>query len=123
MIALQPGAQLPSTGTSSWPHLDVNVVIQRVDELVRRPNLLDQAGLGLCGEAAFYRHILQHKPTVFSSMANSLLRKGIGFIGDLKIRPDWIFPDLRNADYPALVKKYGKDIPKQADWMVLSALR
>lgn len=132
MIALAPNAQITSSTKSSWPRLDEKTVIDRIDELKKHPNLIDQGALGLCGEAAFFHHVLQRRPILFGSMAKLLFMDGIGFIGDLVIRPDWIFPDLRNADYPAIVAarliEQALDptlasIPPQADWMVLSALR
>jgi hypothetical protein len=120
MIALESNAQLPTSIGSVWPHLDANTVMNRIAVLKSNPNLIKQGSLGLCGEAAFFHHVLKRNPIVFSSMAKLLFMDGWGFVGNLTIHPD---SDLRNADYAAIVAAFPtKTIPPQADWMVLSAL-
>lgn len=114
----------PAGGTKSrWPNLDKTTVMNRLEALRNDADLIDQAALGLCGEATFYHHVIQRDPAKFYSMATALYGAGIGFIGKLKIDPD---SDLRSADYSGIVAKRGNKkppIPVQADWMLLSALR
>jgi hypothetical protein len=121
MLALEPSAIIPSSLKSSWPHLDEKTVMSRLDALKKNPNLIDQGALGLCGEAAFYHHVLQRRPLLFGTMAKLLFTDSWGFIGNLTIHPD---SDLLNADYAAIAAAFPNEIlPPQADWMVLSALR
>lgn len=120
MLACEPNVQITSSMKSSWPHLDEKIVMSRLDDLKRNPNLVNQGSLGLCGEAAFFRHVLQRRPTLFVHAAKLLFAEGWGFVNNLVIHPD---SDLRNADYSAIVAAFPtKVIPPQADWMVLSAL-
>jgi hypothetical protein len=120
MLALQSTTTFSSTLKSSWPHLDEKTVMNRVDLLKKNPNQITQAGLPCCAEAAFFHHVLQRRPVVFDTMAKLLFKTGIGFIGDLVIRPD---EDLLEADYAqSVLDNDAGDLPEQADWMVLSAL-
>jgi hypothetical protein len=122
MLAIEPKAHIASTKKSSWLHLDETTVMNRVEVLKKYPNLINQGALGLCGEAAFFRHVLQRRPLLFGVMAELLFMDGWGFVGDLVIHPD---SDLRDADYPQIVADRGSTfppIPEQADWMVMSAL-
>jgi hypothetical protein len=119
MLALEPKAQVQSSAKSVWPHLDADTVMNRVDALKKNPNLINQGALGLCGEATFYHHVLQRRPILFGSMAKLLFMDGIGFIGDLMIKPD---DDLLEADYIQIAAN-SPGVPPQTDWMVLSALR
>jgi hypothetical protein len=119
MLALEPKAKIASSAKSSWPHLVEKTVMSRIDDLKKNPNLIKQGALGLCGEAAFYHHILQRRPILFASMAKLLFMEGIGFIGDLVIKPD---DDLLEANYTQIANT-SPGIPPQTDWMVLSALR
>lgn len=121
MLAIDPKARITSTTRSSWPHLSETTVLNRGEALMKNPNLINQAGLGLCGEATFFHHVLQHRPLLFGSMLKLLFMDGIGFIGDLVIKPD---DDLLKADYTQIVSAHDPTaIPPQTDWMVLSALR
>ncbi|HEV7681135.1 MAG TPA: hypothetical protein VGO68_03360 [Pyrinomonadaceae bacterium] len=121
MLVLEPSAVISSSLKSSWLHLDEKTVMNRIDDLKSNPNLIDQGALGLCGEAAFYHHVLQRRPILFGSMAKILFTDSWGFIGNLTIHPD---PDLLNANYAAIVAAFPNEtMPPQADWMVLSALR
>jgi hypothetical protein len=122
MLALEAGAKITSAAKSSWPHLDEHTVMSRVTDLKTNPNLIKQGALPLCGEAAFFHHVLQRRPLVLGVMAKLLFMDGIGFLGDLVIRPD---DDLLNANYGQIVADRGNEsppIPPQADWMMLSAL-
>lgn len=134
MLASAPDVNLPSSLPSSWPHLNEQIVINRIGALKANPNLIDQGALGLCGEAAFFHHVLQRCPIRFGAMAKLLFMDGTGWLNDLKIHPD---SDLRNADYPVIVTdrlfeiqealdeepaRHLSEIPDQADWMILSSL-
>lgn len=103
----------------AWPKLDPALVLPRIDALAADANLFNQGALGLCTAAAFYHHVLQRHGADFKSFATALYGGGIGFLGKLKINPG---TDLRNADYGALALKT-PNMPPQADWMVMSALR
>ncbi len=123
MLALQPNVQITSSSKSSWPHLDEKTVMNRVTDLKRHPNLINQGALGLCGEAAFYHHIIQRDPAGFFAMAYVLFLDGASIVGKLLIDPD---SDLLSANYSAIVSDRGSmfpPIPPQADWMLLAALR
>ncbi|HSV65019.1 MAG TPA: hypothetical protein VLJ59_03800 [Mycobacteriales bacterium] len=111
-------ASSPLTFRKAWPKLDENTVLTRIKALAGNANLFNQAGIGLCTAAAFYHHAIQRKPAEFKLFADALYGGGIGFLGDLKVAPGW---DLRNADYGKLLAKH--DMPPQADWMLMSALR
>jgi hypothetical protein len=118
MLALESSLQFAMSTKSSWPHLDEMTVMNRIDELKKDPNLIDQGSLGLCGEAAFFHHALQRNPVLFGSMAKLLFMDGWGFLKDITIHPD---SDLLDKDYSA-IRTADPSIPYQADWMVLSAL-
>lgn len=120
---LGAGAESPQASAGSgaaWPKLRADVVIPRLQVLKTNPNEFDQGGIGLCTAAAFYHHIIQKKPDEFYSYALDLYKVGSGYIGKLKVKPG---SDLRNADYSALAAKYPGAIPREADWMLMSALR
>jgi hypothetical protein len=126
MLAIQPSAKLSAAMKSSWPHLDADTVMKRVDVLKNNPNLIDQGALGLCGEATFFHHILQRDPLGFVAFAKLMFMDAVGFVGNFKIQPDTGMFNLTDADYGAIVAARGTTyppIPPQADWMVLSALR
>ena len=112
--------QAPVVSTSkAWPRLDRIAVLTRLNDLKGNANLFNQGSIGLCTAAAFYHHIIQKDPLQFYSFAVGLYGSGIGFLGKLKVAPD---DDLRNTDYIGLAKKYS-NMPPQADWMLMSALR
>lgn len=102
-----------------WPHLDDTQVFSRIQQLKQHPHLFNQGALGLCTAAAFYRHMIQRDPGGFENFANTLYRTGVGYLGELRVRPG---SDLRRVDYPALVSST-PNFPPQADWMLMSALR
>lgn len=123
MLVLEPSAVISSELKSSWLHLDEKTVMNRIDDLKMNPNLINQGSLGLCGEAAFFHHVLQRRPILFGSMAKMLFMYGIGFVGDLVIKPD---DDLLEADYVQIAidtDTGNSHLPPQTDWMVLSSLR
>lgn len=103
----------------AWPKLDPTAVTSRIKDLSADANLFDQGALGLCTAAAFFHHILQRRGPEFQVLASSLYGSGIGFLGKMRVAPG---SDLRNADYSALALKT-PNMPPQADWMVMSALR
>lgn len=134
MFASAPDVTLPASLPSKWPHLNEQEVMAGIGRLKANANRIDQGALGLCGEAAFFHHVLQRDPVLFGRMARLLFTDGWGFINDLTIHPD---DDLLNADYGALVAAQNIEIaqgltrnpqeflppmPPQADWMILSSL-
>jgi hypothetical protein len=118
MLALDPNVQIPTASKSSWTGLDEKTVMNRIDELKHDANAIEQGSLGLCGEAAFFHHVLQLQPALFGSMAKSLFMTGWGFLKDITIHPR---PGLLNNNY-LTIRAADRSIPSQADWMVLSAL-
>jgi hypothetical protein len=107
------------TTRKAWPKLDSTTVLTRIKDLGANANLFNQGALGLCTAAAFYHHVLQNHGPQFESFASELYGGGIGFLGKLKVAPG---SDLRNADFAALALNT-PNMPPQADWMVMSALR
>jgi len=107
------------TSSSAWPKLDPRLVISRLKKLQGNANLFDQGGIGLCPAAAFYHHMIQKNPIGFGLFAKELHAQGMGYLNNLKIAPE---DSLRNVDYNALAKTHG-NMPPQADWMLMAALR
>jgi hypothetical protein len=121
-IAAALGSTQTSAGggkASPWKHLTKATVLSEIEAFALAPDSLDQGALGLCGEAAFLRHVIQRKPDEWRSFAKALYSGGTGFIGQLKVSPD---SDLMNADWPAIKAKHPA-LPAQASWMAMSALR
>ncbi|GFN30044.1 hypothetical protein [Paenibacillus xylaniclasticus] len=112
-------ASSPLEARKAWPKLDPTQVLTRIEQLKNNANLFNQGRIGLCTAACFYHHIIQKEPAKFESFAKALYGGGIGFLGNLKVAPDY---DLRNADYNALASQW-PNMPPQADWMLMSALR
>jgi hypothetical protein len=108
------------TGTSPWK-LNRVTVATRLRDLVTNSNLVKQAGLNLCGPAAFVRVWVARDPVAFVSFAVELFEQGHSKIGDYEVRPD--ADSLLGEDYATLLIKYGAQLPPQADWMVLGSLR
>ena len=69
--------------------------------------------------AAFYHHIIQKDSLKFSLFSTGLYGQGISFLGNLKVSPG---DDLRNTDFNVLANNFA-NMPPQADWMLMSALR
>ncbi len=109
----------PLTARKAWPKLDSNQVLTRIHDLADNANLFNQGAIGLCTTAVFYHHIIQKEPQEFTSFANALYGAGIGFLGALKVSPDY---DLRNADYASLAAQ-STNFPPQADWMLMASIR
>lgn len=104
-----------------WPELDADLVLERIRMLKANANLFYQGGFDLCIGAAFFHVIIQTNPNEFENFATALVGAGIGFLGNLKVRPR---RDLRDADYAEIVSRLGKKlVPPQADWMLMCSIR
>lgn len=115
-----PSPATAAAGTSTaWPRLQRAPVISRLKQLRGNANLVNQGAFGLCSAAAFYHHIIQRDANQFYLFAEQLYETGSGQIGQLVVAPG---QDLRSASYTELKKKH-PDIPPEADWMILAALR
>lgn len=122
------------TDTGAWPSLDRAMVAQRLTQLVTDPSTsgclqsdsynacgprsLRQAGLNLCGPAAFFQTALGRDPVAVMQFATDLFDSGSATIGSLTVSPG---QDLLGADYAAMLQK--GDASSQAEWMTLGALR
>lgn len=117
--ALGLGGSKTTAKASPWTHLDKATVLAEIEALALAADTVDQGALGLCGEAAFFRHVIRRSADTWRSFARALHGAGIGFVGSLKVDPD---DDLKTADWGAIKSKH-PTLPGQATWMALSALR
>ncbi len=104
-----------------WNGVDRAKVAKRLTDLVNAPSLISQAGLNLCGPAAFVRVWAQRDPAAFVRFATELYESGHSSIGESEVRSD--DDSLLGQDYGALKAAHGDALPPEADWMVLGPLR
>jgi hypothetical protein len=95
---------------SPW-QLKRSEVANRLIELIRNPDKVEQGKLFLCGPAAFFHIWLKHDPEAAANFATELYNTGASTIGSIEVKPD---QDLVNNSSTGT---------KPADWMMLSALR
>ena len=123
VLGIGSDAKAAPLGTrKAWPNLAPTTVLSRIKVLANNANKFDQGGFGLCTGAAFFHVIIRTDGPKFESFANALYGGGIGFLGDLKVDPDY---DLRSADYTAIMARLDKKYnpPPQADWMLMCSIR
>lgn len=97
-------------------------VADRLAELVAEPDLVRQAGLNLCGPAAFLRAWLEADPAAVVRFAAELYDTGRSRIGSYEVEPD--SDSLLGRDYAQLVAQYGPGaMAPPAEWMILGSLR
>jgi hypothetical protein len=120
------------TGAGAWSSLQRDVVAARLTQLATDPSVpagqpldysvgprsVQQAGMNLCGPAAFCQMALGRDPVAMMRFATDLFDKGTASIGSLKIAPG---QDLLGADYAAMARQGNPS--SQAEWMLLGALR
>lgn len=120
------------TDAGAWPSLQRDVVAARLAQLVTDPSVpagqplnygigprsVQQAGMNLCGPAAFFQMALGRHPVAVARFATDLFDKGTASIGSLTVSPG---QDLLAVDYAAMSQK--GDTSTQAEWMMLGALR
>lgn len=100
----------------------IDVVINRLKNIITDPDKLAQGSLNLCGPAAFFNLWIKRDPKEFADYAYGLYKDAIGSIGSYEVIPD---EDLVDQDYNALIDRMkslgGVCLP--ADWMIMGALR
>ena len=119
--SLKVSSPSPSS-RSAWPHLDKSKVETRIQNLINNPKLFKQSILPLCVPALFFYHIFQKEQPSGGKIwqfVNPLFEQGTGYLGKFKITAGLT---LRNSNYQDYFKKH-PDMPSQADWMLMSALR
>ena len=83
------------------------------------PRSLQQAGMNLCGPAAFFQMALGRDPVAVMKFATQLFDSGTATIGNLTITPG---QDLLQADFNAMLAKTTNKFTA-AEWMLFGALR
>lgn len=119
IMGASSGTANTDSSISAWKKLDHRQVTTRLMDLRNNANLFNQGGIGLCTAAAFYHNIIQKNPIGFGLFAKQLHAEGMGYLNKLKIAPG---DSILNVDYNILAKNYG-NMPPQADWMLMAALR
>jgi hypothetical protein len=109
-----------STAESPWK-LDRATVMDRLENLVKDPNLIDQDSLNLCGPAAFMRLWLARDPQAVVDFGIELYDKGKSKIGSYAVEPG--DDSLIAEDYATIAAAAGAGFAPQADWMILGAIR
>ncbi len=103
------------TNYSNWK-LQRTEVADRLEQLIRDPNKVNQGNLNLCGPAAFFNVWLKIDPEAVARYATKLYDVGAGDVGTIKVKPD---DDLVNQDYHSISDL----LTPPAEWMMLSSLR
>ena len=120
------------TDAGAWSSLQRDVVAGRLAQLATDPSVpagqqvdpslgprsVQQAGMNLCGPAAFFQMALGRDPVAVMRFAADLFDKGSASIGSLTVSPG---QDLLGADYAAMAQQGSPS--SQAEWMLLGALR
>ena len=97
-------------------------MLNRLENLIQDPALVDQDSLNLCGPAAFFRVWLERDPLAVARFACELYDTGEAEIGNqLAVAPS--SGSLIDNDYDAMNTRYGPNYTPEADWMLLGALR
>lgn len=109
-----------STKSSPWK-LDRTKVLDRLEELVFDPNLIEQDGLNLCGPAAFLRVWLARNPLAVAKFACELYDNGRSSIGNYDVEPG--SDSLIAEDYNQIKANNGNILAPEADWMIMGSLR
>jgi hypothetical protein len=119
-----------STYAGKWhANLGRGLVSDRLLELIRNPDLLDQAAGGLCGEAAFFNVWLWEDPLAVSRFALQLYNGGAAAVGtDEWVRPR---PSLLGQDFKKIVaaaRAHDGGLAQRSpnwgcEWMLMAALR
>jgi hypothetical protein len=111
-------------GRGHWPGLDRQAVAHRLKDLLDNPDVLDQGGNGLCGEAAFFNVWLWEDPWAVARFAVQMYNGGAAAVGTEEwVRPR---PSLRSQDFNKVVQqmqKHPNAAHSSAEWMMMSALR
>lgn len=83
------------------------------------PRTLQQAGMNLCGPAAFFQTAIGRDPVAVMKFATQLFDTGSATIGSLTVTPG---QDLLQADFNAMLQKTNNKFTA-AEWMLFGALR
>lgn len=109
-----------STATSPWK-LDRTKTLDRLEQLVNDPDLVDQDSLNLCGPAAFLRIWLARDPLAVAEFATELYDTGKSTINSYEVEPS--DDSLIAQDYNAIKTAHGPGFAPEADWMIMGSLR
>ncbi len=109
-----------SQATSPWK-IDRAAFLNRLEELVNKPELVDQAKLSLCGPAAFLRVWLARDPLAATEFACELYNTGKSKINGYKVEPD--SDSLLAENYATLKETYKPGFTPVAEWMLMGSLR
>jgi hypothetical protein len=119
-----------STYAGKWhPNLRRGLMADRLTELIRNPDVLDQAAGGLCGEAAFFNVWLWEDPLAVTRFALQLYNGGAAAVGtDEWVRPR---PSLLAQDFGkvlAAARAHDWRLAQRSpnwgcEWMLMAALR
>lgn len=104
---------------SRFTGLARSAVADRLEQLVRNPNLLYQDGLSVCSVAAFVRLWLARDPVAVVDCASKIFSDATTQIGS---ETHTIRGQLLANDYSALATRF-PDISPAADWMLLCGIR
>ena len=103
--------------------LDRKAVANRLLALINNPNLVDQTGNGLCGEAAFFNIWLWEDPLSVARFGVQLYNGGAAAVGT----EEWVRPraSLRAQNFDNVVTQINRPNARAAvaEWMMMSALR
>jgi hypothetical protein len=100
-----------NSNPSPWK-LNRQEVANRLEELIKNPDLVQQKGLNACGPAAFFYVWFKRAPDAAVQFATTLYNDGMSKIGNISIKPR-----------KHLLEYEGERKTVAADWMFLSALR
>lgn len=109
-----------SKATSPWK-IDRTTLLNRLEELVNNPSLVDQANLNLCGPAAFLCVWMARDPLAAATFACELYDTGKSKINNYTVAPD--SDSLLGQDYAALAQTHGPNFTQSAEWMIMGSLR
>ena len=104
--------------------LDRRAVANRLLALINNPDLVDQTGNGLCGEAAFFNIWLWEDPLAVARFGVQLYNGGAAAVGT----EEWVRPraSLRAQNFDNVVTQMNNRPNARAavaEWMMMSALR
>ena len=95
--------------------------MDRLEQLINDPNLVDQDGLNLCGPAAFLRIWLARDPLAVAELGCALYDDGISSFGGYVVEPS--NESLIAEDYDQIKADNEGELSPEADWMIMGSLR
>ena len=108
-------------GQSYFPGINPSVFAFQLALRIREPSLIDQRGIGICGENALMIFFAKNTPSAFAEYAVSLMRTGTGRFLGLPVSPS--AQTFWGASIWELnEKKFGKNNLAEADFVTLASL-